>query len=118
MELLETIARIKPEEDEVIVQLITTKDEFKAPQQLGYLQKMQDSCATTGIQFSWTFDENHSIHARHIVTDKGWKILLDRGLDIFQQYEMNDSFAMPNRLQNFRPCKAFEVTFLRNESDS
>ena len=24
------------------------------------------------------------IHARHIVTDHGWKISLDRGLDIFQ----------------------------------
>jgi len=116
MELLETIARIKPEEDEVIVQLITTQDEFKAPQQLDYLQKMQGSCVTTGIQFSWTFDKSNTIHARHIVTDQGWKILLDRGLDIFQQYEMNDSFAMANRLQNFRSCKAFEVTFLKNET--
>lgn len=38
---------------------------------------------------------------------------LDRGLDIFQRYEMNDAFALTNRLQQFRSCKAFEVTFIR-----
>ena len=53
------------------------------------------------------------IHARHIVTDHGWKITLDRGLDIFQRYEMNDSFDFANRLQQQRACKAFEVTYLR-----
>jgi ATP-dependent Lon protease len=39
--------------------------------------------------------------------------MLDRGLDIFQQYDMNDAFAFANRLQQFRTCKAFEITFLR-----
>ena len=33
--------------------------------------------------------EDRTIHARHIVTDNGWKIFLDRSLDIFQRYEMN-----------------------------
>ena len=50
------------------------------------------------------------------MTDTGWKILLDRGLDIFQQYEMNDAFAVANRMQKFRQCKAFEVTYLREAS--
>jgi len=38
---------------------------------------------------------------------------LDRGLDIFQQYDMNDAFQLTNRLQSQRPCKAFEVTYIR-----
>ena len=66
-----------------------------------------------GIKFSWEFDQNEGIHARHLVTDHGWKILLDRGLDIFQRYEMNEAFAFANRLQQHRPCKAFEVTYLK-----
>ena len=41
-----------------------------------------------------------AIHARHIVTDTGWKISLDRGLDIFQQYSMNDTFSLANRLSS------------------
>lgn len=73
---------------------------------------MQTASATVGIRFSWQFDNANTIHARHIVTDHGWKILLDRGLDIFQHYEMNDAFAFANRLQQVRACKAFEVTYL------
>jgi ATP-dependent Lon protease len=113
MELLEAIGAQKLDEDEIKVHLVTVQDEFKGPQQIEYFQKMQGSCAPIGIHFSWEFDENNSIHARHIVTDHGWKILLDRGLDIFQHYEMNDAFAISNRLQRYRACKAFEVTFIK-----
>ena len=113
MELLETIGAQKPDEDEIKIHLVTVQDEFKGPQQIEYFEKMQESCAPIGIHFSWEFDENNSIHARHIVTDHGWKILLDRGLDIFQHYEMNDAFVISNRLQRYRACKAFEVTFIK-----
>jgi ATP-dependent Lon protease len=116
MELMETIAKQKPDEDEVNVHLITSADDYKGLQQTEYLEKIQDSCATIGIHFSWEFDTSNSIHARHVVTDTGWKILLDRGLDIFQHYEMNEAFAFSNRLQKYRPCKAFEVTYLRSDA--
>ncbi|MCY4313413.1 MAG: hypothetical protein OXD44_06930, partial [Gammaproteobacteria bacterium] len=62
----------------------------------------------------WEFDNSRSIHARHITTDHGWKISLDRGLDIFQPYEMNDAFAFSNRLQQHRSSKAFEVTYIKS----
>ncbi len=117
MEFLETIARHKADEDEIAVHLVTVKDEFKAPQQQDYLTKMQESCSPIGIQFTWEFDETNTIHARHIVTDHGWKILLDRGLDIFQHYGMNDAFSISNKLQRYRTCKAFEATFIRNETN-
>jgi len=55
----------------------------------------------------------HAIHARHIVTDTGWKISLDRGLDIFQPYDHRDALDLANRLQEYRACKAFEVTYIR-----
>ena len=113
MELLETIVKNKPEEDEVTVYLITAQDEYKCVEQQENLEKIKESCASIGIKFSWEFDQNEGIHARHIVTDHGWKILLDRGLDIFQRYEMNEAFAFANRLQQHRPCKAFEVTYLK-----
>jgi len=113
MEFIETIIRNKADEDEVTVNLITIEDIFKAEQQLEYLQKIQDSCASVGIHFSWQFDETMLIHARHIVTNHGWKILLDRGLDVFQHYEMNDTFSISNRIQKYRPCKAFEITYLK-----
>ena len=112
MELLETVAKYKAEDDVVDVNLITVEDEFKGEQQKDFLIQMQMSVQPAGIRFSWEFDTSGSAHARHIVTDHGWKILLDRGLDIFQHYDMNEAFSINNRLQEYRACKAFEVTFL------
>jgi ATP-dependent Lon protease len=112
MEFLETVVKHKPKEEEVAVRLITTEDEFKSDQQKENFQKIKESCGTVGIDFTWEFDATGTIHARHIVTDHGWNILIDRGLDIFQHYEMNDAFTFANRLQQYRPCKAFEVTFI------
>jgi len=113
MEFLEAIVKNKAEEDEVAVHLITVRDEFKGDLQDESFEKIQESARTVGIDFTWEFDESGTIHARHIVTDHGWKISLDRGLDIFQHYEMNEAFAFANRLQQFRSSKAFEVTFIQ-----
>jgi len=115
MEFLETVAKQKEQDEEIAVHLITTEDEFKGEQQKEYFEKIKESGRAVGIYFSWEFDTTGTIHARHIVTDHGWKISLDRGLDIFQHYEMNDAFTFSNRLQQHRPCKAFEVTFIRSQ---
>ena len=113
MELLETIVKHKSPDEEVFVHLVTIEDEFKSEQQKEVFEKMKESASNAGIKFTWEFDNTGTIHARHIMTDHGWKILLDRGLDIFQHYEMNDAFTFSNRLQQFRPCKAFEITFIK-----
>lgn len=113
MELLETIVKGKAEEDEVVVSLVTVEDEFKGDQQREFFEKIQNEMFTVGIKFAYSFDNSGSQHARHIVTDTGWKISLDRGLDIFQQYDMGDAFQLANRNQKYRACKAFEVTYIR-----
>lgn len=111
MEFIESIARVKPDDERVEIELITSEVEFSPEQQLDFFQQIQKNCLPSGILFSWRFESG--IHARHIVTDTGWKILLDRGLDVFQKYEMNDAFTLANRVQKHRACKAFEVTYLR-----
>ncbi|MTW21816.1 BREX system Lon protease-like protein BrxL [Allochromatium palmeri] len=116
MELLETIVKNKAPEEEVALRLITTEDEFKGPQQNDHFEKIKDSAGAVGVDFTWEFDRSGTIHARHIVTDHGWKISLDRGLDIFQHYDMNDAFTIANRLQQYRSCKAFEVTFIKSRA--
>ena len=113
MEFLETVVKHKPQEDEVSVHLITTEDEFNSEQQQDNFEKMKESASTIGINFTWEFDTSGTTHARHIITDHGWKISLNVGLDIYQHYDMNDAFAFANRLQQFRPCKAFEASFIR-----
>jgi ATP-dependent Lon protease len=113
MELLETIVMVKAEEDEVVVSLVTVEDEFKGDKQREFFDKIQNEMFTVGIKFAYSFDNSGSQHARHIVTDTGWKISLDRGLDIFQHYDMGDAFQLANRSQKHRACKAFEVTYIK-----
>ncbi|MEE9368270.1 MAG: BREX system Lon protease-like protein BrxL [Pontiella sp.] len=115
MEFVETAIKVKAEDEELHIHLVTVADEFKSESQIKGFEQIQENCAQAGVQFSWGFDNGH-IHARHIVTDTGWKISLDRGLDIYQPYEMNDAFALANRLQQYRSCKAFEITYLKTEA--
>lgn len=112
MDFMETVAKFMDETNSIEVHLITVKDEFKGDQQNDFFQQIQKNCIRTGIKFTWEYDES-GIHARHIVTDHGWKISLDRGLDVFQQYDMKDTFSLANRLQTHRSCKQFEVTYIK-----
>jgi ATP-dependent Lon protease len=40
------------------------------------------------VTCSFDYDDRPTFHARSIQTDTGWKISLDRGLDLFQRYDM------------------------------
>jgi len=112
MELIDTIAKQKNDEEEIVVNLITVEDEFYSDKQKDLLNEIKENTLIAGINFSWEFDTGNTIHARHIVTDHGWKISLDRGLDIYQYYDIGQVLAMNNRLQKYRSCRAFEVTFI------
>jgi len=113
MELLETIIKVKPIDEEVEVLLITTHDDYDNFKQSELLYDIQQNMNAAGIIFNYDFDESGHIHARHIVSDNGWKISLDRGLDIFQRYDMNDPFSVANKMQEARSCLPFEVTYVR-----
>ncbi|OYZ13693.1 MAG: TIGR02688 family protein [Sphingomonadales bacterium 28-64-96] len=113
MELAETIARTKSPADEISCHLITCADGIRPEKQAEFLSAVADACEGVGIHFTWEIDETDTIHARHIVTDTGWKIALDRGLDIFQPFDGNNAFSFANRNQAHRSIKAFEVIYLR-----
>jgi ATP-dependent Lon protease len=114
MEFIEMIAVRKAAGEEVSVHLVTCLDDTYPEKQQANLVAVETAGAAAGIAFTWEFDGTNTIHARHIVSDTGWKISLDRGLDIFQKFEMNDVFSLANRLQAYRSVKAFEVTYLRS----
>ena len=117
MELLEMIALRKPEGEDVRFSLLTAPNPEDLERQAGYLEQIRDGIAPLGVEFSWEFDGTNTIHARHLVTDTGWKILLDRGLDVFQRVDLNDGFSPMNRHQRFRAVKGFEVTYLKEDAD-
>ena len=112
MELIEVVEKNKSEADEVIINLTTSMDEFNDQSQTKNLETIRETCFPMGINFTFTYDSK--IHARSITTDTGWKVLLDRGLDIYQNCERKDAFQFTTRMQKYRPCKRFEITYLKD----
>ncbi|MET3124320.1 ATP-dependent Lon protease [Oxalobacteraceae bacterium GrIS 2.11] len=113
MELLETISKQSGPEDEVVVHVITVEDEFNGDRQTENFEKIADACLGIGIQFTWEYHTTGTMHDRDITTDHGWKIVLSRGLDVFQRFELNDVFSFANRMQQHRQCKEFNVTYVK-----
>jgi ATP-dependent Lon protease len=115
MELIEGIAAAKDAADEVNVKLVTSENNEgaeKLRKQLELLVKIKEGAAVGGINFDVSFDD--TIHDRFIVTDTGWRILLGRGLDIFQ-YVTGDAFDLATKLQKYRAIKPFGVTYIRDD---
>lgn len=115
LELLNTIARRKNVEDEVEVDLLAIKDrtEQGSFEQISNLGFMQDQFIQQGIKLKFSFDELGKIHSRSITTDTGWKIMIDRGLDIFYKYNSSDLLSVQAYLQEARKCRAFELTIVK-----
>ena len=86
---------------------------MRGEQQSDYLNQIADAVRAAGISFEWEFTSDDSLHGRSITTDTGWRIVLDRGLDIYQRYEMNDTFSVENRLQETRSVKGFYITYVK-----
>ena len=111
VDLLTLLAAEKDPADEIAVTLATKEDKFDAEhRQLLMLRDIQESASAVGIQFNVAWDE--SIHDRSIRADNGWKVLLGRGLDIFQKGS-GSQYDLGARHQAFRQVAAFGVTYIR-----
>ena len=110
VDLLALLGSVKDPADEINVTLVTKAERSeRAKDQLLMLKDIQDSAASAGINFSLAWDD--SIHDRSIRTDHGWRILLGRGLDIFQKSSMSQ-FDLSARCQEFRRVFAFGITYI------
>ena len=113
MEFVEMVIRRKAPEDQVAVHLVTGADDGNVGQQRELLESISTACLGSGVDFTWGFDASGTAHARDIVTDTGWKIVLDRGLDIFQAPVKTGGFSLSDRMQEHRMLKGFYVTYVR-----
>lgn len=116
-EFLEMVMQLQAIGDEVTVTLVTGRAEDYETEQEGLLNQVRDAFTGTAVDFSFTVSDDRSLHARSITTDTGWKISLDRGLDIFQPFDRRDAFNLRNTVQEARRCRAFEVTYLRGAGE-
>lgn len=111
MEFAKLVSQKKEQLEEVKLHLITNNNEDFIQNSKTAFNEITDSLESIGIIFTYEFDEN--IHDRSIVMDNGWKIVLGRGLDIFQK--TNGWYDIAEYYQEKRLCKACEVTFVREK---
>jgi ATP-dependent Lon protease len=110
MEFAKLIAEKKEPEVEVKLHLVTANNEEYIENAKEAFEQMSYSLESLGIIFTYEFDDY--IHDRSIVMDNGWKVVLGRGLDIWQKtggwYDINEY------VQEQRLCKAHEITFVKD----
>jgi ATP-dependent Lon protease len=112
MEFLQMVHDLVPDGDEVAVRLITQADADSCEKQEDMLNQIATNFAGSRIAFSWEVEASPNFHARSITTDTGWKISLDRGLDLFQKFE-SGPFSVEQSIQEARLVRGAEITYLR-----
>lgn len=109
MEFVRLVSEKKNPLQEVELHLITTNSEEYLEGIKEKFDQMIYSLESMGINFTYEFDD--FIHDRSIQMDNGWKIVLGRGLDIWQK---TGGYAdITDYIQERRLCKACEITFVK-----
>jgi ATP-dependent Lon protease len=116
IEFLQVILAVKEEGDEVDVHLITDNGEMSSVELEQHFSSLQDKLLNVDINFTYEIASKKQYHARSITTDTGWKISLDRGLDIFQKFDTG-VLSIESVSQEARFCKAFEITYIPLEDE-
>ena len=89
--------------------LSTNCDAFQEVELKEKLDELRNGLRQDHIDFDYVLDDD--LHDRWIETDTGWRIILGRGLDIFQKPE--DKFTLGFTDQTKRKCKATTITYSR-----
>ncbi len=109
MEFARLVAEIKEADEEVTIHLKTNNNEEYIDNAKQAFSDMTDSLKPIGVNFTYEFDED--LHDRSIRLNNGWKIILGRGLDIYQK--TNGWYDIADHYQEVRKCKGCEITYLR-----
>lgn len=108
MELCSLIYKKNQDAEVINIKLITWNDnDFKETSIINF-EEIKDSLSQMNIEFDYEFKE--SAHDRYIVTNNGWKIILGRGLDMWQK--SNGKYDIAEYLQEKRKCKEFDVVVI------
>ena len=90
IELIQTIREVSAHSEALQIHVSTQNDDDKIPEMIDIFDSLTDELQSYGIMFTYDFKADHD---RWIATDDGWKILLSRGLDVFEKF---DRFSLGN----------------------
>ena len=110
MEFAKLVSLKKDELEEVRLHLVTSNNEEYIENSKETFKEMADSLESLGIIFTYEFVD--TTHDRSINMDNGWKIVLGRGLDIYQK--TNGWHDIAEYYQEKRLCKGCEVTYIKS----
>lgn len=103
------LLQIIPKGEEITLKLFTSYKIGEQRETEKNLNTIQDNLEGSSLRFTYEFDTK--LHDRWIETDHGWKIILGRGLDIFQRYDLRNVLATTYFMQEARSCKEFNVSY-------
>jgi len=110
--LLTLIGLVAADDEPVTFHLVTgTEDEYQERINAQKFSEIGEGLKDHGIIFTYEF--NDKIHRRAIEIDNGWKIILDRGLDIYQKPETKYELSVVD--QSKMKCRETEIIFLWEE---
>jgi ATP-dependent Lon protease len=100
---------LDPQDEMIKVDLVTGCEAYQKTELSQKLDELKTGLSRDHIDFNYVFNEN--LHDGWIETDTGWRIILGRGLDIFQKPD--DKFTLGFLDQTKRKCKATAITYTR-----
>jgi len=108
LEFCVMLSKIKPEEQEIDLHLVTWNDAEHMKQSEETLYEIMITMEEIGINLTYEFRD---VHDRSIQSDNGWSIVLGRGLDIYEKEESR--YSLGDIDQERRRCKNFTVTYVK-----
>ncbi len=109
LELCVMLAQNKAPEDEIKLHVITwNSQEYIAESELSF-KELIPSIKELGIELTY---EYQNLHDRNIEANNGWRIVLGRGLDIFEPRD--GKFDPAEYYQEMRNCKNCEITYMNS----
>ena len=108
MELCSLIYQRNSEAEKITLKLITWNDKDFMESATESFNEIKDSLSEINIDFEVEFKE--TAHDRFITCNNGWRIILGRGLDIWQK--SNGRYDMAELLQEKRKCREFDLVVI------
>ena len=111
MELVRLLLQYKAPGEYIRVHLVTNNEEEYRVQTIANFKTIAFSLEDEEVLFTYEFMDG--LHDRFITMNNGWKILLGRGLDIWQRVESEYDIAYFD--QKSRKCKDCTVTVIEQK---
>ncbi len=105
LEFIQAVREASEHDEELNIHLSTFNEDDKLAEMREIFDNLKVELQGCGVEFSYDFKADHD---RWIDLDNGWKIILSRGLDIYEKFER---FSLGNIRQSERRCRAFNIIY-------